>query len=230
MRLTERQIAAEVGLSQSRVNAVVEQRIAQQLGPVVGTMVAVRDAELEDLWRRGRAQYARADDPETKLKAINVLRGLNESRRRLHGADAPEALTVSSERRVDEESVDVVEAITAGLAAVSLPQDRQQYALEAAAGRLRAVGGGEFAPPEPLPPPASAPTPYTEDGVMFIDGPEGLRYRVVAVEPQDAPTVTQLALPPGPSARRPPRDDADSVLAAARALLEEDEDEDDDQG
>ncbi|KQX63432.1 hypothetical protein [Streptomyces sp. Root1310] len=229
--LSERQIAAEVGLSQSRVNAIVEQQAAAHLTPVVGTFVTMRDAELQDLWLKAQAQYAKADDPDTRLKAINVLRGINESRRKLHGADAPEALTVSLERRVDEESVDVVEAVMAGLAAVSLPPDRQQYALEAAGARLRALEGA-WSAPEPLPPLTAAPTPYNEGGQLYIDGPDGLRYRVMAVEPQDAPTVEQLALPPGPSARRPPRDDADSVLAAARALLEEDddEDEDDDQG
>lgn len=231
--LTERQIAKEVSLSPGRVHAIIEQRIAAHLGPVVGSMVALRDAELDDLWRKAQAQYVATDDPEVRLKAINVLKGINESKRKLHGADAPEALTIALERRVDEESADVVEAVMAALAAVSLPPDRQRYALEAAGARLRAIEGAEFTPPEPLPPLASAPTPYNEGGQLYIDGPDGLRYRVMAVEPQGPPAVTQLALPPGPSARRPPRDDADSVIAAARALLEEeedDEDEGDDQG
>ncbi|UNM12201.1 hypothetical protein J4032_12230 [Streptomyces formicae] len=83
------------------------------------SMVARRDAELDDLWRLAQAQYVGADDPDIKLKAINTLRGLNESRRKLNGADAPEALKV---------------------------------VLEAASARLRAIEGGEFTPPDPLPP------------------------------------------------------------------------------
>lgn len=217
--LTERQIAAEVELSPGRVHEIIEQRIAAHLGPVVGSMVALRDAELEDLWLKAQAQYAKTEDPDTRLKAINTLKGLNESRRKLHGVDAPEALSVSLEHRIEEESAEVVEAILAGFAAVSLPEDRRQYGLEAAAARLRAVEGDAFTPPEPLPPLAVAPTPYTEDGALFIDGPDGLRYRVVAVEPQGAPTVTRLALPPGPSVEQPPapkfertHDSADDVL------------------
>ncbi|MFD5078055.1 hypothetical protein [Streptomyces sp. NPDC058371] len=223
--LTERQIAKEVSLSPGRVHAIIEQRIAAHLGPVVGSMVAVRDAELSDLWLKAQAQYAAANDPDTKLKAINTLRAVNESRRRLHGADAPEALTVSLEHRISEESAEVVEAIMAGFAAVGLPPDRRAYGLEAAAGRLKALEGGEFTPPEPMPPLAVAPTPYTEDGVLYIDGPDGLRYRVAAVEPQRAPTVAQLALPPGRSDRPP--DDADDILSRARALLDEEDDGED---
>ncbi|MEV7342898.1 hypothetical protein [Streptomyces sp. NPDC093544] len=220
--LTERQIASEVGLSQSRVNAIIEQRIAAHLGPVVGSMVAVRDAELSDLWLKAQAQYVAADDPDTRLKAINTLRGINESRRRLHGADAPEAMTVSLEHRLSEESEEVVEAILAGFAAVSLPADRRTYGLEAAAARLRALEGGQFTPPEPLPPLAVAPTPYTEDGVMFIDGPDGLRYRVAAVEHQPPPTVARAELMPGTSAGRPADvDSADEVLAQLRDFEDE---------
>ncbi|MFC5799835.1 hypothetical protein [Streptomyces formicae] len=153
------------------------------------SMVARRDAELDDLWRLAQAQYVGADDPDIKLKAINTLRGLNESRRKLNGADAPEALKV---------------------------------VLEAASARLRAIEGGEFTPPDPLPPLGVAPTSYTgEGGALFIDGPDGLRYR--AVEPQAAPVVTQPALPPGPSARRP--DDADDILSRARASLDEEDDD-----
>ncbi|MFF1603615.1 hypothetical protein ACFVYV_40275 [Streptomyces mirabilis] len=222
--LTERAIAKEIGLSQSRVNDIIEQRIAAHLGPVVGSMVAPRDAELDDLWRKAQAQYVAADDPDTRLKAINTLRGLNESRRKLRGADAPESLRIALDRRVDEESAEVVEAILAGFAAVSLPQDRRQYGLEAAAARLQALGG-QFAPPEPLPPLAVAPTPYMEGGAMFIDGPDGLRYRVAAVEPQSAPTVERPALPPGRSDRA--ADDADDILTRARALLDEEDDDDD---
>ncbi|EFL35501.1 predicted protein [Streptomyces viridochromogenes DSM 40736] len=211
--LTERQIAKEVQLSPGRVHEIIEERIAAHLGPVVGSMVALRDAELDDLWRKAQAQYVATDDPDTRLKAVNTLKGLNESRRKLHGADAPEALRVSLERRIEQEATDVVEAILAGFAAVSLPEDRRQYGLEAASACLRAGEPGAFTPPEPLPPLGAAPTPYTENGAMYIDGPGGLRYRVVAVEPQGAPTVTRLALPPGPSAPPPGEpDSADAVL------------------
>lgn len=222
--LTERAIAAEVGLSPGQVHKVIEKRIAAHLGPVAETMVARRDAELDDLWRLAQAQYVAADDPDTKLKAISTLVRLNESRRKLHGADAPEALKVALEARLENEATLAVEAILAAVDAISLSGDRRAYALEAASARLRSIEGGEFTPPEPLPPLGVAPTPYRgEDGALYIDGPEGLRYRVVAVEPQAAPVVTRPALPPGPSARRP--DDADDIMSRARALLDEEDDD-----
>ncbi|WP_405591292.1 hypothetical protein [Streptomyces sp. NBC_01092] len=232
----ERRIAAEVGLSQTRVNQIIEQRAAAQLGPLSEAFAAMRDAELEDLWAQSMRILAESTDADTRLKAINTLRGLNESRRRLHGADAQQPLEVRLEHRLNEESTLTVEAIMTGLKAVSLPQDRLTYALEAAAARLHAIDGREFTPPEPLPPLAVALTPYTEDGQLYIDGPDGLRYRVVAVEPQGAPAVTRLALPPGRADRGPEPDSADAVLAElvkiqnefGDLLDEEDDDEPED--
>lgn len=214
---TERQIAAEVRLSPARVHAIVAEEVGRRVGPVAEAYVARREAELHDLWSKAYDVLgSEGADADTKLKAMATALRVNESRRKLRGADAPDSLRVQLDRRVDEESAVVVEAIMAGLKAVSLSQDRQRYALEAAGARLKAIEEDvPYEAPEPLPPEPSGPaacTPYTEGGSMFIDGPDGLRYRVTAVERQPSPTVAQLALPPGRSGPQP--DGVDAVLDA----------------
>lgn len=207
--LTERRIADVVGLSQSQVNKIVAQEAARRVGPVADEFVVMREAELQELWSRTFATMAAAEDADGRLRAVDRLVKINESRRKLRGADAPEALTVSLERRTNEETDAVVTAVLAALRVLRVDGERRQYALEAAAIVLR--GDPE---PEALPPAPAACTPYNEGGQLYIDGPDGLRYRVMAVEQQASPTVSRLALPPGPSARARQRDDADAVLSA----------------
>ncbi|TGB03194.1 hypothetical protein [Streptomyces sp. MZ04] len=194
--LTERQIAAEVGLSQARVNGIIEQRIAAHLGPVVGDMVALRDAELHDLWLKAQAQYAATDDPDTRLKAINTLRGLNESRRKLHGADAPEAMTIKLDKRLDDEGADIAEVllkvIPEVLAAVDLDRPYRDrlttYALELAGWHLRAVEGDPGVPRPEAPRPQLALPPGASAGPPAPDPPPH------RVEPDGADAVlAQLA-------------------------------------
>jgi hypothetical protein len=219
---TERQIAAEVRLSPARVHAIVAEEIGRRIGPPAEAYVARREAELHDLWSKAYDVLGnQGADVDTKLKALATALKVNESRRRLRGADAPDSLRVQLDHRVDEESAVVVEAIMAGLKAVSLSPDRERYALEAAGARLKAIEEDvPYDEPEPLPPETSGPAvcaPYTEGGSMFIDGPDGLRYRVMAVERQPSPTVAQLALPPGPSAAKAQhRDGVDAVMDAVR--------------
>lgn len=214
---TERQIAAEVRLSPARVHAIVAEEIGRRVGPPAEAYVARREAELHDLWSKAYDVLgSEGADADTKLKAIATALRVSESRRKLRGADAPEALSVQLDHRVDEETTVVVEAIMAGLKAISLPPDRERYALEAAGARLKAIeGDAVFTEPEPLPPEPAACTPYSENGVMFIDGPPGsrIRYRVVTVERQPPPTVSRADGPGGPSASRAQqRDGAAEVL------------------
>ncbi|MGW3022464.1 hypothetical protein [Streptomyces sp. NPDC001221] len=216
---TEREIAAVIGLSPARVHAIVAEEIGRRVGPPAEEYAARRDVELAELWRRVFATLVTTEDADGRLRAVDRLVKINESRRKLRGADAGETLTVSLERRTDQETDAVVTAVLAALRAVGLDGERRQYALEAAATVLR--GEPE---PEALPPAAPAPAacvPYREDGQLYIDGPDGLRYRVAGVERQPSPVVSQLALPPGPSARAQPRNGADAVLAAVRAFEDE---------
>lgn len=208
---TERQIAAEVRLSPARVHAIVAEEIGRRVGPPAEEYAARREAELHDLWSKAYdVLESKGADADTRLKALATALRVNESRRKLRGADAGETLTVSLERRLADETEVVATAVIAALKALRIDGERQRYALEAAAKVL----GGE-PDPEPLPPAPTACTPYTEDGVMFIDGPDGLRYVVARVERAPSPTVSRLALPPGPSATRAQQPDgADAVLSA----------------
>jgi hypothetical protein len=191
---TERQIAAEVRLSLGRVHAIINEEIGRRVGPLAEGYAARREAELSELWSRAFAILTDAgSDADTRLKAVDRLVKINESRRRLRGADAPVAMAVQLEHRVDEETAVVVEALMAGLKAVSLSPDRQAYALEAAGARLKALEGGDsaYVEPAPMPPAGPSAAPYVADGSLYIDGPDGLRYRVVAEVRQPAPTVEQ---------------------------------------
>ncbi|MET9392435.1 hypothetical protein ABZY20_18890 [Streptomyces sp. NPDC006624] len=224
--LPERRIADAIGLSQSQVNKIVAQEAARRVGPVADEFVAMRDAELTELWRRVFATMTAAGDADGRLRAVDRLVKINESRRRLRGADAPEALSVQLDRRLDQETEAVTAAVLAALKVLRVEGERRTAALEAAA----AVLGGQ-PEPEPLPPAPATCTPYVADGGLYIDGPGGLRYRVVAEERIPSPVVAQLALPPGPS--RPTaqqRDDADAVLDAVAEFEQEfgplDEDDD----
>ncbi|WP_055491021.1 hypothetical protein [Streptomyces sp. TP-A0356] len=193
--LTVRQIATQVELSPTRVQEILTEEIGARVGPAAEEYVALREAELSALWKRAYTIMTTAEDPDTRLKAVDRLLRINESRRRLRGADAPEALTVALDKRVDDEANDVAAAVAAAVQAVTaaLPDvdgayraKLQDYAFEMAGRALRSLGGGDPGP-EPEPP------------------------------------RQQLALPPGPSARPPSAapapplggepDSADAVLA-----------------
>ncbi|MEU8866900.1 hypothetical protein [Streptomyces umbrinus] len=211
--LTVRQIAGEVDLSATRVQEILTEEIGARVGPAAEEYVTLREAELSALWKRTFAIMATAEDADTKLKAVDRLVRINESRRRLRGADAPEALNIALERRVDEEATDVVEAIMATVDAVTaaLPDvdgtyraKLKSYALEVAGRALRSMEGGDPGPEPEVP-------------------------------------VPQLALPPGPSSGPPSdapprrwreRDTADDVLDQLAAIQDEfgdllDEEDDD---
>ncbi|MGI5374922.1 hypothetical protein ACQEV2_11865 [Streptomyces sp. CA-251387] len=210
--LTERQIAAEVGLSQTRVHEILTEEVAARIGPPAEEYVALREAELSALWKRVFAIMAKAEDTDAKLKAVDRLIRINESRRKLRGADAPEAMTIALERRLEEEVETSVVAIIAAVDAVTaaLPDldgayraKLKSYALEVAGRALKA-----------------------EDGEAPGPAPEAPR--------------PQLALPPGSSGGRaddaPPRyrepDSADAVLAELAKIQDEfgdllDEEDDD---
>ncbi|WP_030674898.1 hypothetical protein [Streptomyces cellulosae] len=208
--LTVRQIAEQVHISPTRVQEILTEEIGARVGPAAEEYVTLREAELSALWKRTYTIMATAEDADTRLKAVDRLVRINESRRKLRGADAPEALTIALGKRTEEEAVDVVEAVISAVQAVAaaLPdldgtfsRKLQQYALEMA-GRALKAQSGEDPGPEP-----EAPRP-------------------------------QLALPPGPSAPEGPtpqswrtRDSADRVLDQLAKFEDEFGDlEDDDEG
>ncbi|MFI8529062.1 hypothetical protein ACIGMX_02245 [Streptomyces aquilus] len=213
--LTVRQIAAEVELSPTRVQEILTEEIAARIGPAAEEYVALREAELSALWKRVFAVMAKAEDADTKLKAVDRLVRINESRRKLRGADAPEALDVRLDARIEQEAETAVVAVLAAVEAVTaaLPDldgtyraKLKSYALEVAGHALKTENGSD---PGPAP---EAPRP-------------------------------QLALPPGPSTAQsddappPPHyrepDSVDRVLAQLANFedefgpLEDDDDQDD---
>jgi Pyruvate/2-oxoacid:ferredoxin oxidoreductase gamma subunit len=78
------------------------------------------------------------------LAALAQLRALEAEQARLEGTNAREKIDIALERRVDEESTDVVEAILAGFSAVpELEPAVRQRVLEAAGAHLRGPDGPE---------------------------------------------------------------------------------------
>lgn len=76
------------------------------------------------------------------LAAISQLQALEDRQARLEGTYQREKLDIALSRRVEDESVDVVEAILAGFAALpELDAAVRQRALEAAGAHLRTIQG-----------------------------------------------------------------------------------------
>lgn len=192
----ERAIAAEVGISQARVNEIIRAETVRQVGPLAEAYADQREAELIGLHREAWRSMIRATSTGDRLKAIETLRKINESRRRLRGADAPEALSIALDARVEVDAELTARAITTVLERLQLPPDRLAYALEVAGAVLE---GGEL--PAPMSSGMGA-APYVDGGALFVDGPpgSGLRYRVVATETQPGERADVPALMPAPAA------------------------------
>ena len=80
-------------------------------------------------------------DDAPVLAAVDRLLRIEERQAKIDGTDASEKLTVALDRRVDEETAVVVEAILAGANAVDLEPAQRQRMLEAAGAHLRTVEG-----------------------------------------------------------------------------------------
>lgn len=75
------------------------------------------------------------------LQAIDRLDRLGARFARRHGLDQPERIEIAFEQRADLEVMAVVEAILAGFAAVDMPPEARQRALEAAQASLATIDG-----------------------------------------------------------------------------------------
>ncbi|KUM69258.1 hypothetical protein [Streptomyces griseorubiginosus] len=217
--LTERQIAAEVGLSPTRVHEILAEQTAEHIAPVAEAYAAEREAELQDLYRKS---YRLAVDPSTsdgeKLKALATCVKINESRRTLRGANAPQRteITLSQQAELDADLVarsllsvvgpviDAVrDAVDPGYA-----ERLREFTVERLARELERIDGQEPTGPEPEPPTVRlAITAGTAEAPS-----EGLE--------EGGPTS-------GPHPRR--RDTATTILAQVDRMLEEDDDDEDDE-
>lgn len=232
--LTERAIAERYGLAQSTVHEIIDTGRRDLLTPGAEALRQMEADRLDDARRAAAAVRARVHyvvqggkvvkdddgqplrDDGPVLKANEQMVRISESWRKLFGLDAPEQLSVSLERRVEEESTDIAEVLlkvipevlqAVALESPGLDLGRQgqltAYALELAGWHLRSLDGGDPGAPHPV---------------------------LERARPQ---------LPPGPSAGPPPapkfkreRDTADDVLAQLAAIQDEygdllDEEDDD---
>lgn len=239
--MTERQIAADVQLAPSTVHEIIMGGIAERIGPVAQEYADAREAELVDLWSRA---YVIAHDPEraddVRLRALDRCLRINESRRRLRGADAGESLSVSIERRSELEAEAVTAAVLAALDGLRLEGSRRTYAIELAQHALATIGEEHPIPPPP-PPADMPPEPYVDphrrfviiDGVTF-ERPQHQQRRAL---PPGRGSV-RLSERPGEAGGGPvpgsgPEDGAEAVargLEALRRDLPELFEEDDDHG
>jgi hypothetical protein len=81
-------------------------------------------------------------DSAPVLAALTQLRALEEQQARVEGTNAREKIDIALGRRVDEEAMDVTEAILAAFAAIpELGPEVRQRALEAAGAHLRTIEG-----------------------------------------------------------------------------------------
>ncbi|NGO43785.1 helix-turn-helix domain-containing protein [Streptomyces ureilyticus] len=173
--LSLRAIASRVGLSHQGVADRITAAIAELVTPAAEEWRSLETARLNDLTRLAYGVLAAADTGDLKLKAIDRLTKLSESRRKLWGLDATEPLRVSLERRSDVEGETVAEAVAAVVSVLQLDEERRVLALRAAEAAL--LG-------EPLP----APAPVVEQPV--VDAEQAKREaefrRMMAAEGVDA--------------------------------------------
>lgn len=109
--LSHDRIAAELGVSHGTVANRLKAAIADHVAPAAEDYVAFREAELADLYTHAyRAVISPNSDVDERLKAIDTCRRLNESRRKLRGADAPVSMAVTAEARIDA-SADLIASV-----------------------------------------------------------------------------------------------------------------------
>jgi hypothetical protein len=117
------------------------------------------------------------DDPAVRA-AAGLLR-VSESRRKLLGLDAPVAQVLQLERRNDEESTAVSDALLAAVDALQLAPEMRQFALQTAGWAL----GGRQGPPPERP-------------VIRASLPPGVGAEPYVVPPPQPPAPVQETLPP----------------------------------
>jgi hypothetical protein len=145
MGMPLRAIGRQVGLSHQGVADRITAAITELVTPAAEEYRQLEAARLDDLTRSAYQVLATADTGELKLKAVDRLERLSVSRRKLLGLDAPVALDVALEQRLDLEADVVAGALAAALDVLDLDEEQREAALGAAQALLL---GQE--PPAPL--------------------------------------------------------------------------------
>lgn len=256
--LTEREIAAHVRLSPSRVHGIIVDAIRDLVEPEVEELRKIAAARLDDRRRVASAVILRrhyvvqngkiVDGPDGQpliddgpwLAANAQLIKIDEREAKLFGLDPKEPLEITLDARADL----TVNAISAVIDRLQLPPDRKAFALEAAAAAIEGA-------PLPEPPPAEEPRPDGEPWPFRTGGTDyvvikGVRYvREGRHEPADLPfmdgeviddaegTDGDLTADQGAPGPRVPDDDPEALLLeleAARAEFPDLDWGDDDDG
>ncbi|MFJ9626634.1 hypothetical protein ACIRU8_02930 [Streptomyces sp. NPDC101175] len=205
---TERQIAADVGLSPARVHEIIADAIRDLVEPEVEELRKIAAVRLDDQRRtaygvRSRPHYVINSGKIVKddagvpliddgpvLAANDQLRKIDEREAKLFGLDPKEPLEITLEGRADL----TVNAITAVIDRLRLPPDRKAFALEAAAAAIEGAPMPEL--PEPIPEPEDEPWPFRTDGTDYVIV-KGVRYvREGQHEPADLPFVEGEVIEP----------------------------------
>lgn len=185
--LSLRAIGARVGLSHQGVSDRITAALAELVAPAATEYRQLETARLDDLACAAYEVLDHAETQDLKLKAIDRLTRLSESRRKLLGLDATEPIAVTLSRRADVEGDIVGDALVTALevlAVSGLPGERQEqlrvHALELAQWKL--LGGvGE----RPVPPGAPASAAVVEESVTGQAGMEARLRELVAGEDVD---------------------------------------------
>lgn len=113
-------IAAHLGVSHGTVANRLKAAIADHVAPLAQEYADTREAELSDLYARAYAIVADPKKPDdARLKAIGTCLRVNESRRKLRGADAPESLSVTHMANLDLSGDLVGDVLTAVIPAIA---------------------------------------------------------------------------------------------------------------
>lgn len=143
--LSLRAIGTRVGLSHQGVADRITAALAELVTPAAEEYRQLEAARLTDLTRAAYEVLDGAETGELKLRAVDRLTKLSESRRKLLGLDAVEPIAVTFERNLDDQGHIVVDALTAALEVLQLGEEQRQLAVAAAQAKL----AGE-PPPAPV--------------------------------------------------------------------------------
>jgi hypothetical protein len=128
---TQARIGEELGLSQQRVSEVIAE-VREAIPAEVRSDAALLAVERADALLAAVWPEAMAGDHRAVMAALRVL----ERQSRLLGLDAAEPLRVALERRLDDDSQLVVDAVAAALDVLGLDEEQQARAVVAATARL----------------------------------------------------------------------------------------------
>lgn len=172
--LSLRAIAARVGLSHTAVSNRITEALAELVTPAAEEYRQLEAARLEDLSRAAYEVLEEADTGELKLRAVDRLTKLSESRRKLWALDMPQPIDVALSGRLDLEGELVGEALRAAFDALELSPEQQAWAAYAASTALYRASGED--PPFEAPPrPASPSVPAVE---VPVDSRAGMEARM----------------------------------------------------